>query len=64
MLNVDEDNYKEAVESSYKVSVTPGISKLIVIYAFMNVTLTWCLFYLVPFRKVRLPLCSKYLMKL
>ncbi|XP_048532423.1 NEDD8-activating enzyme E1 regulatory subunit AXR1-like isoform X3 [Triticum urartu] len=26
MLNVDEDNYKEAVESSYKVSVTPGIS--------------------------------------
>ncbi|VAI24152.1 unnamed protein product [Triticum turgidum subsp. durum] len=25
MLNVDEDNYKEAVESSYKVSVTPGI---------------------------------------
>jgi hypothetical protein len=31
MLNLDEDNYKEAVESSYKVSVTPGISKLIVI---------------------------------
>ena len=29
MLNVDEENYKEAVESSYKVSVTPGISKLI-----------------------------------
>ncbi|OEL18987.1 NEDD8-activating enzyme E1 regulatory subunit AXR1 [Dichanthelium oligosanthes] len=26
MLNVDEENYKEAVESSYKVSVTPGIS--------------------------------------
>jgi hypothetical protein len=51
MLNVDEDNYKEAVESSYKVSVTPGISKLIVIYAFMNVILTWCLFYLVSYRK-------------
>ena len=29
MLNIDEENYKEAVESSYKVSVTPGISKLI-----------------------------------
>jgi hypothetical protein len=28
MLNVDEENYKEAVDSSYKVSVTPGISKL------------------------------------
>jgi NEDD8-activating enzyme E1 regulatory subunit len=27
MLNVDEENYKEAVESSYKVSATPGISK-------------------------------------
>ncbi|AQK61931.1 NEDD8-activating enzyme E1 regulatory subunit AXR1 [Zea mays] len=27
MLNVDEENYKEAVDSSYKVSVTPGISK-------------------------------------
>ncbi|CAD6215216.1 unnamed protein product [Miscanthus lutarioriparius] len=26
MLNVDEENYKEAVDSSYKVSVTPGIS--------------------------------------
>ncbi|KAG8098776.1 hypothetical protein GUJ93_ZPchr0013g35691 [Zizania palustris] len=26
MLNLDEENYKEAVESSYKVSVTPGIS--------------------------------------
>ncbi|KAL5217863.1 hypothetical protein ABZP36_018547 [Zizania latifolia] len=26
MLNFDEENYKEAVESSYKVSVTPGIS--------------------------------------
>ncbi|RLN19565.1 NEDD8-activating enzyme E1 regulatory subunit-like isoform X1 [Panicum miliaceum] len=26
MLNVNEENYKEAVESSYKVSVTPGIS--------------------------------------
>ncbi|KAI4986062.1 hypothetical protein ZWY2020_018692 [Hordeum vulgare] len=26
MLNIDEDNYKEAVESSYKVSATPGIS--------------------------------------
>ena len=35
MLNVDEDNYKEAVESSYKVSVAPGISKLIFVYAFM-----------------------------
>lgn len=29
MLNLDEENYKEAVESSYKVSVTPGISKFI-----------------------------------
>jgi hypothetical protein len=28
MLNADEENYIEAVESSYKVSVTPGISKL------------------------------------
>ncbi|KAL5684226.1 hypothetical protein ACJX0J_010611, partial [Zea mays] len=26
MLNVDEENYKEAVDSSYKVSVTPGIN--------------------------------------
>ncbi|KAE8814901.1 NEDD8-activating enzyme E1 regulatory subunit [Hordeum vulgare] len=26
MLNIDEENYKEAVESSYKVSATPGIS--------------------------------------
>ena len=40
MLNVDEDNYKEAVESSYKVSLTPGISELIYIIAFVNVTLT------------------------
>lgn len=26
MLNLDEENYKEAVESSYKVSIAPGIS--------------------------------------
>jgi hypothetical protein len=28
MLNVNEENYIEAVVASYKVSVTPGISKL------------------------------------
>lgn len=28
MLNLDEDNYKEAIEASFKVSTPRGISKL------------------------------------
>lgn len=30
MLNMDEENYKEAIESSYKVSLPHGISKLVI----------------------------------
>lgn len=27
MLNIDEENYQEAMDSAFKVSVTRGISK-------------------------------------
>lgn len=30
MLNSDEENYKEAIEASFKVTASQGISKLLI----------------------------------
>lgn len=37
MVAIDEDNYKEAIEASFKVFAPPGISKFLILKFWMKV---------------------------